>query len=131
MRVFVYGTLKPGGHYYQSICQNKISSFQEAKLLGTLYDLGVGYPAIQIGGLRWVYGYVLHFQSEEMLQQLDALEDYEKTRSPSENTYQRIQVTVYDIQEYCLGKMDTYVMEEEQLSRYQWRRIPSGNWPLI
>lgn len=130
MQVFVYGTLKPGGSYYQLLCQNKEHSFQKAKLYGSLYDLGVGYPAIQLGGSNWVYGYVLNFVTEEIRSDLDALEGYEKNRPISDNEYQRVRAKVYALNGSSLGEIDTYVMEEAQLQRYKWRKCPSGEWDL-
>ena len=57
-KVFVYGTLKPGGHYWPQFCEGKVSEVLPAKVQGKLYDLHVGYPGVRLvaqHGYRAIY----------------------------------------------------------------------------
>jgi len=47
LHVFVYGTLKKGFRNHDHHCQG-VLSVEPAVVVGRLYDLGVGYPAMQI-----------------------------------------------------------------------------------
>jgi gamma-glutamylcyclotransferase (GGCT)/AIG2-like uncharacterized protein YtfP len=130
MQVFVYGTLKPGGHYYELLCRKEKVSSKKAKLFGKLYDLDVGYPALQLGGSEWVYGNILNFTSEALLKKLDELEGYNPLRSIAQNEYQRVSAIAYDLNETKIGFVETYIMELEQLKHYEWRHLPEGYWNL-
>lgn len=134
MYVFVYGTLKPGGRYHQSFCQDKCLAAEAAKVKGTLYDLALDYPAMQEAihpeSEGWVYGTLLHFESSQVLIALDRLEVYDVTQSPDNNEYQRIRCDCFTLSGAFIARVWTYVMEAEQLARYPYRLIPSGNWPV-
>ncbi len=73
LRVFVYGSLKPGYWNYQRYCAKKIVEEQPALTRGELYHLKlVGYPAMTEGD-RLVQGFVLSFTDFSVLEQLDSL----------------------------------------------------------
>ena len=134
MYVFVYGTLKPRGHYHKSFCQDKCLAAEAAKVKGTLYDLALDYPAMQEAihpeSEGWVYGNLLCFESSEVLAALDCLEGYDFTQSPEDNEYQRIRCDCFTLSGAFIARVWAYVMEDEQLSRYAHRLIPCGNWPV-
>ena len=46
-KVCVYGTLKKGGKYHNHYC-SKLLDFQPAQIVGKIYDLPQGYPAVQL-----------------------------------------------------------------------------------
>jgi gamma-glutamylcyclotransferase (GGCT)/AIG2-like uncharacterized protein YtfP len=75
-KVFVYGTLKPGGRYHHVAKNAGDFTFEKAYLENfVLYHLGPeGYPAI-IPGEGQVHGYVFEYEDiEEALMMLDKLE---------------------------------------------------------
>jgi gamma-glutamylcyclotransferase (GGCT)/AIG2-like uncharacterized protein YtfP len=75
-KVFVYGTLKPGGRYHSVARDAGTFAFEKALLENfVLYHLGPeGYPAI-IPGDGVVHGYVFTYQDmDKALMTLDQLE---------------------------------------------------------
>ncbi|MDM9379501.1 gamma-glutamylcyclotransferase [Chlorogloeopsis sp. ULAP01] len=127
LRVFVYGTLKPGEANYKSYCEGKVINATEAFALGKLFALPVGYPAMTLGH-RPVYGYLLEFSSVDVLAELDELEDYYPARSTSENLYNRQQIKIYDLQGRSLGWVWVYLMTPELVSNLGGTFLPDGCW---
>ena len=91
--VFVYGTLKPGGHYWPRFCEGKVSQTVPAKIRGSLFDLGVGYPGLMLNDFGWVHGFLLTLPHEADFFQLDVLEGYKADRAASQNDYIRLKVS--------------------------------------
>jgi len=128
MKVFVYGTVMPGGKYHDYICHGAVSSFQEAKVKGKLYDLNVGYPGLLLGGKTWVRGYLLSFENEDVLKKLDRLEGFDETNIQAANEYNRIRVSIFDLTERFMAQGWVYFMNDDQLSRFDYLEIESGEW---
>lgn len=76
LKVFVYGTLKPGERNYPLYCTQAIEIIA-AIAYGKLYDLPMGYPAAIFPESDLVWGYVLTFGDTTVLQTLDELENYD------------------------------------------------------
>ena len=87
LKVFVYGTLKPGERNYLFYCTQTIEVV-EAISYGKLYDLPMGYPAAVFPESELVRGYVLTFSDTTVLQTLDELENYAPNQPISQNLYQ-------------------------------------------
>ena len=128
MRVFVYGTVMPGGEYYDYIFSDTLPSFLEAKVRGKLYDLNVGYPGLLLGGENWVFGFLLSFEDENILKKLDMLESFDETNSQAANEYDRTMTSVFDLEEDFIGQAWVYSMNENQLSRFNHSVLESGVW---
>jgi len=127
LRVFVYGTLKPGEANYDYL-QGKTFSVCDAVTKGHLYHLPtLGYPAL-IPGTGTVYGSLLHFIDPEILAHLDALEGYAPDRPARENEYQRQQLAVYSLNGAPLGQAWGYVMTPEHVKELGGILLPSGWW---
>lgn len=47
LKVFVYGTLKSGYQNHVRYCQGVVR-VEDATIIGRLYDMGVGYPALEL-----------------------------------------------------------------------------------
>jgi gamma-glutamylcyclotransferase (GGCT)/AIG2-like uncharacterized protein YtfP len=136
LKVFVYGTLKPGESNYQKYCGDRLLSVIPAWVTGQLFALPAGYPA-----LIWdktekpVQGYLLTFSTPEVLHELDQLEEYQEHRSPKENAYQRRLIEVFansadpsSAIETNLGMAWVYVMELEQIQQLGGIFLPQGYW---
>ncbi len=127
LRVFVYGTLKPGEAYHQQYCANKLVSAKNAIAYGELFSLPVGYPAMTIGD-NLVYGYLLEFSDANVLSALDTLEGYHPSRQKSKNLYNREQVAIFDLQ----GKKQTeawiYLMTRHRVDRLRGKPQVNGWW---
>ena len=118
LKVFVYGTLKPGEENYLSYCGGKVVETLPALAMGKLFALPQGYPAMTLGDSA-VYGYLLSFADGEVLNDLDELEDYQPSRQKSKNLYNRQQIEIFDLKGdvttlppyRSLGLAWTYLME--------------------
>ncbi|MCC5634545.1 gamma-glutamylcyclotransferase [Nostoc sp. CHAB 5844] len=127
VRVFVYGTLKPGEANYQKYCAGKVINAKRAVILGKLFALPMGYPAITTGQHQ-VHGYLLFFSNPEVLQALDHLEDYQPNRPISENLYNRQQIEVYTQQGEALGWAWVYLMTLELVKQLNGTLVADGWW---
>jgi gamma-glutamylcyclotransferase (GGCT)/AIG2-like uncharacterized protein YtfP len=127
VRVFVYGTLKPGEANYQKYCAGKVVNAECATTRGQLFALSVGYPAMTLGDSQ-VYGYLLSFADLRILSRLDELEDYHPTRQISENLYSRQEVEVFNLQEISLGWAWVYLMTLDRVSQLSGFLQPDGWW---
>jgi gamma-glutamylcyclotransferase (GGCT)/AIG2-like uncharacterized protein YtfP len=127
LRVFVYGTLKPGEVNYHRYCGGKVINAQRAVTRGKLFALPMGYPAMT-PGQNQVHGYLLSFSDPEVLSALDYLEDYQPNRPMSENLYNRQQVEVYDLQGQTLGWAWSYFMTLELVDKLNGTLQVDGWW---
>jgi gamma-glutamylcyclotransferase (GGCT)/AIG2-like uncharacterized protein YtfP len=106
LQVFVYGTLKPGEANYECYCASEVVDVKKAWVLGELYALPQGYPAMTQGN-NSVYGYLLSFKDSKVLNNLDELEDYHPQRVASENLYNRTQVEIFDLENNSVASTKT------------------------
>ncbi|NCJ07799.1 gamma-glutamylcyclotransferase [Synechococcales cyanobacterium C] len=127
VRVFVYGTLKPGCCYYPHYCADRVLEEQPAQVRGQLFHLSLGYPAITEGD-QWVKGYLLSFRDASELAVLDELEDYDPQRPTAKNLYDRTWVDVFDRESQPLGSAWIYRMAAATVTRLGGIWIPSGEW---
>lgn len=127
LKVFVYGTLKPGEVNYNLYCGDQVVEAKKAIAFGQLFALPVGYPAM-IPGEGLVQGFLLTFPNQAILSALDELEDYDPYRVAAENEYNRQQIEVYDLTRETLGIAWAYLMTFEQVKHFQGIPIPSGYW---
>jgi gamma-glutamylcyclotransferase (GGCT)/AIG2-like uncharacterized protein YtfP len=127
LKVFVYGTLKPGEANYQHYCAGKVVEEQSAIAFGQLYDLPLGYPAMTIGEIP-VQGFLLTFADSSVLTALDELEDYNPNRLPQENEYERQQIEIYNLSAQSLGLAWVYLMNPDRIQRLGGVLLRSGWW---
>jgi gamma-glutamylcyclotransferase (GGCT)/AIG2-like uncharacterized protein YtfP len=125
--VFVYGTLKPGEENYDRYCKKWVRQAREAAVRGRLFDLPYGYPALSPGD-GWVSGFLLSFSDSAVLTMLDQLEDYDPSRPPSQNEYQRTQVQVFNPNRRLLGHAWVYQMQPERITKARGVWLPAGTW---
>lgn len=127
MKVFVYGTLKPGEGNYQRYCQGKVAEACPAIAIGELFALPAGYPAMT-AGVGDVYGFVLTFSSIAILGDLDRLEDYDSLRPPEQNEYQRQEIEIFDRDRQSLGTAWAYLMLRDRIHSLGGIPLPNGSW---
>lgn len=127
MRVFVYGTLKPGEVNFKRYCKGKVSAITAAYTYGHLYALRVGYPAMTVGDTQ-VSGVLLTFDDETLLSAIDDLEDYDPSRLPTENLYQREQLQLYAPSGESLGEAWGYRMPFWRVQQLGGLFLSSGCW---
>jgi gamma-glutamylcyclotransferase (GGCT)/AIG2-like uncharacterized protein YtfP len=127
LRVFVYGTLKPGECNYDRYCAASVVEVREAMVYGQLFDLPFGYPAMTLGNSP-VYGFVLSFAERTVLKQLDELEDYAPDRPADQNEYIRIETQTFSLDHQPLDPAWVYLMDLEQAKRSGGIFLPSGCW---
>jgi gamma-glutamylcyclotransferase (GGCT)/AIG2-like uncharacterized protein YtfP len=128
LRVFVYGTLKPGERYHLPYGADRAIEAVAAYTCGELYHLvDVNYPAMT-EGKSVVKGILLTFEEESILDRLDELEDYREERSPDENEYQRLVIAVYSLDGESLGHAWGYFMNRAKIEGHGGIPVPSGWW---
>ncbi len=127
IRVFVYGTLKPGEVNYQRLCVGKVVGEVEAIAFGQLFDLPLGYPGMTIGKSP-IQGFVLTFADATILSILDQLEDYDPNRSEVENEYNRQLIETFDLSGKSIGLVWVYLMRFERVQKLGGVMISSGCW---
>lgn len=127
VKVFVYGTLKPGEENYQRYCAGKVVETTKAIAQGKLFALPMGYPAMTPGNSP-VHGYLLSLTNLDVLKALDELEDYHPTRAASENLYNRKQIETYNPQGNLLGCAWVYIMTQELALQLRGVHLPNGWW---
>jgi gamma-glutamylcyclotransferase (GGCT)/AIG2-like uncharacterized protein YtfP len=127
LRVFVYGTLKPGERNYLRYCTGVAVTAQAATARGRLYALPAGYPAMTTGD-GWVHGFVLSFEDESMLSALDELEGYLPDRPQAENEYFRVEVETFAPDGQPLGPAWVYQVAPAEVQRWGGVPLPGGTW---
>ena len=127
LKVFVYGTLKPGEGNYQRYCAGKVVEAKRAIAQGLLFALPAGYPAMTPGNTP-VHGFLLTFANSGILLELDQLEDYHPSRPVEQNEYYREQIITYDPDERSQKPAWAYLMTFEQVCRREGVLLPAGWW---
>lgn len=127
MKVFVYGTLKPGECNYLRYCEGKVVDAGPAIARGELFALPIGYPAM-VAGDGTVCGFLLCFPNSAILDDLDRLEDYHPLREPTENEYQRQEIEIFDRHLKPLGTAWAYFMLPDRVRSLGGIWLPDGRW---
>ncbi|HEY9795429.1 MAG TPA: gamma-glutamylcyclotransferase [Leptolyngbyaceae cyanobacterium] len=127
LKIFVYGTLKPGEANYKRFCAGSVVEAKRAIAFGQLFNLPLGYPAMRPGESP-VQGFLLTFTDPKVLSILDELEDYDPHRTPEDNEYDRQQVEIYDLGRQSLGLAWVYLMTSEQVQHLGGVLMRSGWW---
>jgi len=125
--VFVYGTLKPNQSNYIAYCAGKAIAQQQAIAYGELFALPMGYPAMTIGNMQ-IYGYLLTFPDDIILEEMDGLEDYQSDQATSENLYNRQKIETFDLAGNSLGLAWAYLMTKEQVIKFAGSTQTDGWW---
>jgi gamma-glutamylcyclotransferase (GGCT)/AIG2-like uncharacterized protein YtfP len=129
IRVFVYGTLKPGEVNYQRYCLGQVVEEVEAIAFGQLFALILGYPGMTAGQSP-IQGFVLTFADAAILNILDELEDYHPNRPETENEYNRQTIETFDLSGKSLGMVWVYLMRFERVQKLGGVMISSGCWSI-
>ncbi|MBD2196962.1 MULTISPECIES: gamma-glutamylcyclotransferase family protein [Calothrix] len=127
VRIFVYGTLKPGEVNYKRYCAAQVIDTKRAIAPGKLFALPMGYPAMTLEDSQ-VHGYLLVFADGEIFTQLDELEDYQPHRPTDENLYNRQEIEIRDLQGLSLGLAWVYFMWPQRVSQFRGIPQPDGWW---
>jgi gamma-glutamylcyclotransferase (GGCT)/AIG2-like uncharacterized protein YtfP len=118
-------------HYHKfsskKYCTGKVVDVKRAFVEGKLFALPMGYPAMTLGDSK-VYGYLLSFSNPRILNELDLLENYQPTKQPAENLYNRQIIEVYEPQSLSLGSAWVYLMTLEQVDQLGGLLQPDGWW---
>ena len=127
VKVFVYGTLKPGESNYAAYCAGQVTEVQAAFTSGELFDLPFDFPAMTVGD-RPVYGYLLSFADPSILDELDELEDYRPERADCQNEYIRQELEIFSLEGQSLGNAWVYLMSVERAIGMGGVLLPDGKW---
>ena len=128
LKVFVYGTLKPGESNYRRYCEGRVVDSYAAIAYGELFALTLGYPAMA-EGRSIVHGVVLTFSDASILAELDRLEDFHPQRHPDENQYNREAIEIFNSDRLPLGTTWAYIMALDKIRSYGGILLPEGRWP--
>lgn len=132
-RVFVYGTLKPGGFYHDRFCGPFKFEAVEAYTLGKLFDFPqLGYPGALEDEDSSIKGILLRFYAPEpaVLKKLDFLEGYNPLQAPEKNEYYRKQMPIFETATSSEPKEFAwcYYMDPRTISTLGGIHIPDGFW---
>lgn len=75
-----------------------------------------------------VYGFLLCFADEAILDDLDRLEDYHPGRDRSQNEYQRQSIEICDLNFKFLGTAWAYFMLPDRVRSLGGVWLPHGTW---
>lgn len=130
IRIFVYGTLKPGQANWERALSGHVRRRMAGFIRGRLFDLPTGFPAATAGDGR-VHGHVLHLPTA-MLARVDEIEGFEPGRDPDRNLYQRLTVPAFTPQGAPAGKVYAYIMDGDRVDRLGGTELPGGVWrPMV
>jgi len=129
-RVFVYGTLQPGGLYWDRFCEGRVEVVGRARIRGRLYDLPVGYPGVWLEGPGWVRGVVLDLAGPGVLRGIDGLEGFDPEGPVEENEYERRRVEAFDEEGNSLGLVWAYGMSPGRIAGEGGSLVENGVWPF-
>jgi gamma-glutamylcyclotransferase (GGCT)/AIG2-like uncharacterized protein YtfP len=87
-QVFVYGTLQPTGAAWYIAAPLSVGEPVRAELTGTLYDTGLGWPALRLSGTGTVPGFLVRLRSPA--ESFAVLDEYEDT------DYRRVRTVLAD-----------------------------------
>lgn len=121
MLLFVYGTLKRGGKYHSYLDEASLVA-EQATVKGTLYDTGLGYPAMVLSGIDEIQGEVYEIP-DVLWPALDYLEDCGREAEADLFAKQKIQVQT---QEEKL-KTVVYLAKDDSLLK---EKIKEGCWDV-
>ena len=127
IKIFVYGTLKPGEANYQQYCGEHVVESYPAITYGQLFNLSVGYPAMTVGH-RIIHGFILSFLEPKIFLELDRLEDYHPERHSDHNEYQRRKIKTFRPDGEYLGMAWSYLMLPEKVNLLGGVFLASGCW---
>nr|WP_263327450.1 gamma-glutamylcyclotransferase family protein [Neobacillus sp. Marseille-Q6967] len=119
--VFVYGTLRKHepNHF---LLKDAALVAEQAWTDGSLYDTGLGYPAVKESETDIVYG-ELYLVNEEQLQSLDELEDFHE--GGPDNLYDRKKQIIY----YDKGQTEGFIyLITNQNENLLKKKINLGDW---
>ena len=122
-KLLVYGTLKRGFSNHNRIFSGYDIKITPAWTYGELYDLGY-FPALTEGDHK-VYGELVEFDDDKLLEELDRLEGFLQEDSKA-NFYDRIERSIH-----CENgelKAWVYVLNPNRCHRHTTQLIRSGIW---
>ena len=123
-KVFVYGTLKVGGHYAFAVDDFR-KSVKKAMTKGKMYSINGMFPGLVADDSTEVQG-ELHTYEVAALKILDNIEGYRAHRAPEENLYQRVEAKV-TTEEGKKEKAFVYLFNHN-VANYD--EVKSGVWPI-
>lgn len=124
-KVFVYGTLKVGGHFAQSFNGVRVSS-KDATIEGTMFSIGNQFPAVVLEGDTTIIGELHEYDNiTDVLRHLDFIEGYSKGNEKY-NLYNRSIATIKtedgdDVEAWI------YTFNQSTVGMY---KIESGYWSI-
>ncbi len=127
VRIFVYGTLKPGEAAHRRYCEPYLVRAQPAWIRGQLWHLPQGYPALTEGD-RWIEGALLTLDGATVLMAMDAFEDYNPARPDGDNLYVRRSRPLVSAQRETLGTAWVYLMDRQRALELGGVVVPTGCW---
>ncbi len=126
MYLFVYGSLKRNSADHKII--DKAGLYSEAFVNGTLYDLGIEFPAIldeEHPARNKVYGEIYEI-SDHLLDEIDEFEGYYPDKI-DDSFYIRKEMNAKLINGEVI-KVQIYVLPQDKLDKFFAIEIKDGKW---
>lgn len=123
-KVFVYGSLMEGFWNHTRVLEGKVEILGKGEIIGSLYHLREGYPAL-LEGEDKVVGEVSGPVDKDLLRRLDYLEGY--TAGRKDNLYNRKAVQVR-MSDGSIMDCWVYVYGDAEHVREKGTYLPDGDW---
>lgn len=123
-KIFVYGSLLKDFWNHDRVLKNRVRSIEKGTILGELYHLPAGYPAIT-GGTNTIQGEVCTLSHNKHLKSIDLLEGY--TGNEKIDLYRREKRTV-TLQDGTQTECWVYIYMDEHYVKQKGQHISHGDW---
>lgn len=123
-KIFVYGSLLQDFWNHDRVLKNRVRSIEKGTIVGDLYHLPAGYPAITSGENR-IYGEVCTLSHPKHLKSIDLLEGY--SGDPKIDLYKREKRTV-TLKDGSTTECWVYVYVDENYVKRKGKYIAHGDW---
>lgn len=119
-KLFAYGLLKSGQDFFNEHLKDKAVLIKKGYVLGELYMLPEGYPAISEGSER-IEGEFMIFKDSGILRLTDEFEEYDDF-FPDKSLYIRKDTMVY-FEDKTRDHAWIYVMRKDRIAAMKGRKL--------
>ena len=124
LKIFVYGTLKVGGHFARRFNDQRVKS-KRGTIKGTMFNIGGNFPGVVLNGKNTITGEVHEYSDGKNVEsELDRIEGF-YAEGHKNNMYnkRKVEVETEDGKEEC-------IMYEFAYSTDAAKEVTTGIWEI-